>query len=184
MKRLFVGIRVPEEVREKIKPVQEKLIKTGANLTLVSLNNFHFTLKFLGNEEESKIPQIEDKLKKIALDTSSFYFSVQGVGVFPGEERISVVWVGAQSKELVSLMKETNQSLNYIRKSEHEEEIPHLTIARVKSGKNKEELRKVVLEFSSTVFGNVLVDKIMLFESVLTPQGPMYTVVKEFLLRS
>ena len=39
-------------------------------------------------------------------------------------------------------------------------------------------------KFKSEVFGQVLVDKIILFESVLTPQGPVYTVVKEFLLRS
>ena len=183
MKRLFVGIPVPEKVGEKIKPVQDELVQIGADLTLVSLNNLHFTLKFLGNSDESKTVQIVDKLDEIAGKTREFLFSVRGAGVFPSAEHISVVWVGAESTELVSLMKDVNQSLDYIRKSEHEEGIPHLTIARVKSGKNKAQLQEVVEKFSDQVFGEVLVDKIILFESVLTPQGPVYTVVREFNLR-
>src|SRR3989344_281751 len=184
MKRLFVGILIPEVVGEKIKLIQDELVQTGADLKLVSSNNLHFTIKFLGSEEDSKISQIVQKLDAILLQKKKFMFSVQNVGFFPNTGHISVVWVGAESNELVSLIKEANQSLDYIRKNEHGEEIPHLTVARINSGKNKEQLRGVVEKFKSEVFGQVLVDKIILFESVLTPQGPVYTVVKEFLLRS
>ncbi len=177
MKRLFIAVPISEEVKKKIKLLILELQESGADLKLVSMENLHFTLKFLGDVDESKISEIVEKLSLLKQD--SFSISLRGVGAFPSLERINVIWVGIESVELIPLMKKINHSLNYLRKEEHEK-TPHLTIARVKSGKDKEKLQKSVEKYKKTLFGEMRVDKIVLFESELGKEGPKYTLIKEF----
>lgn len=178
--RLFIGIPVSEEIKAKIKPFYIQLERIGADLNLVSLENLHFTLKFLGEVEEPKILEIKSKLETVK--PSPFSVSLEELGFFPSEQRINVLWVGIKSKELVSLMREINSRLNYIRKDEHETEIPHLTLARIKSGQNKEQLLELINENQSTIFGQMVINQFFLYQSQLTPQGPVYKVLAEFKL--
>ena len=180
MKRLFVAVPVSEEVKDKLRQVVDELSKTGADLKLVSLSHLHFTLKFLGDVDEKQIPEIEKKLAGIVEKTKGFEVSVKGVGVFPSLERINVVWMGVENSTLVSLMKTVGKELDFIRKNDHEEEVAHLTIARVKTERNKKELQEFVKKFEKKAFGTMKVDKLILFESELTREGAVYKVVKKF----
>lgn len=181
MKRLFIGIPVSEDIKEKIRPLISKLKETKADLKFVSLENLHFTLKFLGDVDESRIEEIKEKLSSI--DVEKFKILIKKVGVFPALERIKVIWVGAESQKMVSLMKKVDHQLNSIKKNDYPEEIPHLTIARVKSGRNKEKLQTLLKEVENNEFGEMLIDKFVLYESQLTPKGPVYSVVREFGLK-
>ncbi len=180
MKRLFVAVPVADKVKEKINQLLQELAHSGADLKLVAAENLHFTLKFLGDVEENKIPEIIEKLSLIKH--KPFSISLHGVGVFPSLERINTVWVTAKSLELVLLTKRANQLLDYIRREEREE-VPHLTVARVKSGRNKERLKEIVEKNKLTAFGEMLVDKIVLFESELRKEGPKHKTFKEFWLQ-
>src|SRR3989338_2381064 len=184
MKRMFVAVPVSEEVKNKIKPILSDLSKTGADLKLASLSHLHFTLKFLGDVDEKKIPGIERKLAGIAEQMKGFEISVKGVGVFPSLERINVVWMGVEGSELVSLMKKVENGLDYLKKNDNEEEVAHLTIARVKTARNKEKLQEFLKKFEKKEFGTMAVDRLVLFESELTKEGAEYKVVKEFGLKS
>ncbi|MBI4147067.1 RNA 2',3'-cyclic phosphodiesterase [Candidatus Woesearchaeota archaeon] len=178
MKRLFVAVPVSEGIRDKIKPIAQALSETDADLKLVSLSNLHFTLKFLGDVEEKNIPEIENKLAGIAEKTKRFEVSVKSVGVFPSLDRISVVWIGAENSELFSLMKTIGKELDFIKKNDHEEDVPHLTLARVKTNRNQKELQEFVKKFENTGFGKMMVDKLILFESELRREGAVYRVIK------
>lgn len=180
MKRLFVAVPLTAEIKGQITPLREELKASGADLKLVAVENLHFTLKFLGEVDESRISEIVEQLS--SFSPKPFFLSLRGVGVFPSREKINVIWMGIESTELIALMKEINPTLNYIRKEEREE-TPHLTIARVKSGKNKEQLQKLVEKYKNTLFGEMMVDKIILYESELGKEGPRYTVVQEFELQ-
>src|SRR3989338_1626666 len=125
MKRIFIAIPVAEEVKEKIKSFVHELSASGADLKLVSLENLHLTLKFLGEVDEDKIPLIREKLS--AISQKPFSISFQSIGVFPAVDRINVIWIGVDAPEWVSLLQKINAALNYIRKEEREE-IPHLTL--------------------------------------------------------
>lgn len=181
MKRLFIAIPISEEVKAKIKPVISHLQTIGADLNLVSLNNIHFTLKFLGEVEKHKITAIAEKLAALVQEQPAFPITITKVGVFPSYEQIKAIWIGAESPELIPLMKQINQELNYIRK-EDREEIPHLTIARVKSGKNQEALKAYLQTIQNQEFGRMMVNSLVLYESELTPAGPIYRVLGEFKL--
>jgi len=56
---------------------------------------------------------------------------------------------------------------------------PHLTIARVKSGRNKAELAKLLNENADYEFGIVRAECLKLKKSDLTPKGPIYSTIRE-----
>jgi 2'-5' RNA ligase len=54
---------------------------------------------------------------------------------------------------------------------------PHVTIARVRSGRNRGQLVEEVTESSDELFGEMPVNHIMLKRSELTPRGPIYSTL-------
>ena len=119
MKRLFVAVPISPEISGNLRHLTDALRQIKGDFSFVSLNNAHITLKFLGEVEEKQIPSIIQKLGEIASGHTSSSLSVSGVGVFPSLERINVIWVGANSSEMVALMKDVENVLGYIRKNEH-----------------------------------------------------------------
>lgn len=180
-RRVFLGIPLTEEVTTRVAPFIDALQKTEADCTFVSLENLHITVKFLGMVEEPAVEEIIGHLRGMIAEFHSFPIQVKEVGVFPHQERISVVWIGASGSELVSLLKKTNQLLSTIRKKDHQEH-PHITIARIKSGKNKERMQRLVQQWKDRSFGEMQIDKVILYESQLTPSGPVYRPLQEFIL--
>jgi 2'-5' RNA ligase len=56
---------------------------------------------------------------------------------------------------------------------------PHITVARVKSGRNREALNSAIMDMTDREFGTMMVDSIQLKKSVLTPKGPVYSTIHE-----
>jgi len=181
--RLFVGIPISAEVQERVLALIFQLKKINADLNLVPPENLHFTLKFLGDVEDSKIPSIPKKLANICSKKHSFDLSVSTVGAFPSSERINVIWVGG-SQELLPLMNEVDTALNTIKQNDHSEDIPHLTIARVKSEKEKLKKEKELTDFLQShkddFFGTMTVRAIILYKSELAAAGPVYSIVQKY----
>jgi len=69
-----------------------------------------------------------------------------------------------------------------IKPNEHEE-IPHVTIARIKSSQHTKQLKSVLAQVKTIAFGKMDINKVVLYESVLTPNGPVYTIIEEFPFR-
>ena len=180
-KRLFVAIDISEEVKQKIQPVLDLLSELNVDLKIVPSENLHITLKFLGEVDKTEIRKIEDKLSLISEKFRNFEINFRQVGGFPSMEKLNVLWVGVENPILIELMKNIDDGLNDVRENEHEE-VPHLTIARIKSGRNKEELIDWLNKVRDKSFGPMIVDKIILYESELSSDGPKYEVLDEFLL--
>lgn len=169
MKRLFLGLPVSAEIKKKVGEVAVLLKETGANLNFIQ--EPHFTIKFLGDVQESKIEEIKEKISD--LQQPPFPIHLQSIGVFPKWDHINVIWVGVKESPLTNLMKEINQRLNYLRKDDREE-VPHVTIARVKLARNKDRLKAVLEKLKNRDFGEMMVEKIILYESELRLEGPRY----------
>src|SRR3989344_3456426 len=102
MKRLFIGI--PVSANDEISELITRLKSIDAALSLVPADNLHFTLKFLGGVDESKIAELEAKLESILKTEKKFEISLEGVGVFPDLQYLKVIWIGSKTKPLNLLM--------------------------------------------------------------------------------
>ncbi len=177
MKRLFVAVPVATELIPEIIQIQEALRQTGVQGTFVQPQHLHFTLTFLGEVREDIIADIIEKLNEVTRDQISFPITLQGVSMF--DTRAAPVWIGVKDSLLIDLMKAVKQTLSFVR-TEEREETSHLTIARLKWGTQKKEFVTLLQRLREHPVGMMHVDRLVLFESTLTSEGPVYTIIKEF----
>lgn len=173
--RCFIAIEVEDpDVIRQINRVQQELQSSGAKLKLVETQNLHFTLHFLGNIDESRIDNLSEILQKV--EGNAFDVELVGVGCFR-PQRPRVIWIGCAtgSDQIIQHQKVLGRELRVNGfPSEKRKYSPHLTVVRVRSGLNKEQLIEIVRKNENKEFGKFLVKSIKLKKSTLTPKGPIY----------
>lgn len=179
MVRAFIGIDIDEAVRHKLVAAQEQLQATGAQLKLVEPPNIHVTMKFLGEVPEDKIGAIAEALKRAAAGTGQFDIRVKGIGVFPNLRYIRVVWAGVAEgrDEVIGLYQKIDREVQPLGFRPERDFVPHMTVARVKTAKQKERLAAFVKEMNDAEFGVTRAQAVELKQSTLTPKGPIYSTL-------
>ncbi len=90
-----------------------------------------------------------------------------------------VVWVGVEKgkDEIVKLQEKVEKEMQKIGFSQERGFVPHLTIARVRTARQKDRLASFVKEMSAAEFGAARAMAIELKQSTLTPKGPIYSTL-------
>ena len=91
--RLFVALDLPAEVRDAIARTTASLRTEAPGARWSKPESLHVTLKFLGEADESLLPQIKIALEQI-ISSATVSLSLHGVGFFPDEKRPRVMWCG------------------------------------------------------------------------------------------
>jgi len=179
--RCFVAVDCDDEqVLTGFREAGARLKATGADLKIVETENVHLTLKFLGEIPEVRAREVAEAVREIHFQP--FSFKVEEVGVFPSASRPNVVWAGITEgvTELASVFEDLDTRLSRLGfERERRRFSPHLTICRVRSGRNRDQLMAEIAGLQDMVFGSVKVDRVTLKKSVLTRQGPIYSTLAE-----
>ena len=179
-KRLFVAVDLGPSIGEAFYSTLKKL-KINAEKKDLSIRwtppeNFHATVTFLGETEESNIPQIQHILEKICLCFTPFDLKIEDIGAFSHEHDARVLWAGVQNKrylnELKTALDEELIAVNLIPEVESREFTPHMTFARLRNPKSVKDL---LSPFKRKSFGKTKVTELILFESKLQGAFPVYT---------
>jgi len=176
--RVFIAINLPEDIKAKVfhefEIVQNSGLVTG---NFVEKENLHLSLKFLGEVSEEEIEKIKKKLSEIKF--KKLDVEIGKIGFFPDENYIRVIWVDLIADELKKLNELVEKAMFALGFNEEKDFTSHITIARIKSIKNKdllhEKLKKIKLKKLS-----FKINKFSLIKSELTPRGPVYKIIKEF----
>ena len=180
--RIFVGVGLPDDIKENLKEVVDRLKKIK-EAKPVKIENLHITLKFLGEVEEKEIEIIKERLEECAKNFNSFDVEVKGVGVFPSEKKLRVLWVGAlDDGYLKKLNEKIEESMEKFGFEKEKEFVSHITVARFKSIPNLNLIREICEKYNNFSFGKFRVDNFNLYESKLLPDGPIYKVIERFKL--
>jgi 2'-5' RNA ligase len=179
--RSFVAFDMDSEsVLKRLTDVQGLLVRTGADLKVVEPKNIHITVRFLGNIAAGAVEKIYEGMKSVQF--VPFDVKICGVGAFPDVRHPRVVWAGMTegANELRGIFSQLEPFLHSLGFAPDPKGFsPHLTIARVRSGRNKAELARLIGENVSYEFGTVRAACLRLKRSVLTPRGPIYSTLKE-----
>lgn len=183
MIRAFIALEIDQLHKQKLTELISCLKKSNADVKWVNENQMHFTLKFLGNIEKDMVHKISNILKSIVNDFKTFTIQFSKIGVFPNMRRPRVVWIGiakgSDSLRLLNDKIETHlEGLGFQR--EKREYKAHLTLGRVRSSKNIGDLTKLIEEVDFESQDDIKIDKLILFQSTLTPKGAIYTPLLEF----
>ncbi|HEY9245797.1 MAG TPA: RNA 2',3'-cyclic phosphodiesterase, partial [Candidatus Methanoperedens sp.] len=107
----------------------------------------------------------------------------RGIGVFPKPAYIKVVWLGAEGN-FDALHEEVERVLLPFKFEKDHNFLPHATLARVKQLRGKAALLETIDKLAQIDLGMMTVSSISLKKSILTPDGPIYTTLREIKLKS
>ncbi len=184
MKRLFVAIKIhPSETYTIVfKQILSSL--SHERIKWVDPSNMHLTLKFLGETDETKIPEITHVLQKAVANSKPFSLQIADAGIFGSRYDPKVIWFGIKKHpELEKLAKDIFiglQSCNW--QPDRQNFVPHLTIGRIKEIKDKPLFQQIISRFRTIEIQNEIVTEFILYESILKREGPQYIAISRFAL--
>ena len=186
MIRAFIAVELPEALRQEVAAVQSDLEKSDADVKWVEPANLHLTLKFPGDIEEMKAVALQEALGSAVRGVAAFSIELEGLGAFPRLEHPRVLWVGIRSGheqliELASRVEKICAELGFPK--EERSFSPHLTIGRVRSGNGLSSLIKKMESISFRASAPAPIDHLTLFQSTLSPTGPIYTPLAQIPFR-
>ena len=179
--RSFISIDLEDQqILSRIASILLSLQSLGGDLKPVERENIHLTLKFLGNVSAPRLGEVKSSLQQVIF--SGFTAEVKGAGAFPNLNHMNVVWVGvnegwSQVEQIYEQVEKLLSGIGFQR--EHRPFSPHITIARVRSGRKRDEVASFLQRLTEESFGTITVDKIRLKQSILSSSGPKYSTLLE-----
>ncbi|SMO37194.1 RNA 2',3'-cyclic phosphodiesterase [Halorubrum cibi] len=185
--RAFFAVELPDGLAEPIADLQSAFAD-APGIRFTDPEQAHLTLKFLGDVAAGDLEDVRAAGERAVEDAGvgPFDCTVEGLGVFPSLEYVSVVWagIGEETEALTRLheaLEAETTALGF--EPESHEFTPHVTLARTDDGRGKGLAREVVRERDPEL-GAFEVEEVRLIESTPTEDGPVYEPIETFALGS
>lgn len=148
----------------------------------VDLDNMHITVRFFGETQPNEVPIIKTALQKATKDIKPFELKLENTGIFGSRYDPRVIWFGiAENKALLTLHENIRVALEEVEYfADHQNFVPHLTIARIKEIRDKQFFQQIMERFRDVKLLSQTVNNFSLFESNLQKTGPRYTCLETF----
>ena len=183
MIRLFVALKIPEEIISQISEIRQNIYPEGNNFKWEDNSKIHLTLKFIGEVKENLIESIEKELIFLG-NFNRIYCEIQRFGFFfkqKNEPRI--LWLGLKLENtLLTIVEMLNTNLSKF-SIPREDKIfkAHLTLLRIKSRVSKDFVDRFLK--ADPVEINFYATEISLMQSELLSTGSVYKEIKNYFLK-
>ncbi len=171
--RTFIAVEVPNDIQKSVGEYIETIREIIPEVKWVESQNLHFTIKFLGEINNTDFRNVRECVAQAASEFSPFTMGISGLGFFPSQDRPKVLWIGADGGEdsLLDLFHDLEHRLETVGFDRESKTFsPHLTIGRAKKFK-RIVIPDVFPDFEPMTFE---VSSIAVMKSTLTPDGPIY----------
>lgn len=179
--RTFVAVSVSPDVINRINEIVLELSRGVEGVKWVAPENLHFTLKFLGDVQDTDLHEVCSAVAGATEELAPFDVALSGAGAFPSAERPRTVWIGAGEGEeqFVELYDRVDKALRKLGfRSETRKFTPHVTVGRIrKSNPTLAQLTEHLEAHAATELGTIPVDEVLIFSSELDSDGPHYHVL-------
>lgn len=172
--RLFVGLEIPDELRDRL-----ALLQTGVHgAKWVRPENFHVTLRFIGEIEDGLARDIVHELDQVRL--REFDLTLAGAGHFESRRRVRELWVGVEKSDPLTALRDKIDSI--VKREvgpDNQRFRPHVTLARF-NGAKPETVRHWLS--ANTLFRAMpfAVERFVLFSSFLGKSAAIYRPEAEY----
>lgn len=181
--RLFIALKIPDQACAEANRIKHILADSSRGVKWVEDHNLHQTVKFLGEVDDRKVPEIGQTLRNTLADQPAPVLHFTEIGFFPNPRRPRVIWLGfAGDTNLLDRMGlAVDQALAPMGFPPEKDRKPHLTLGRIKYEEGISELlnRSRTLRVENASF---TVAEVILYQSVLSRQGPAYSEIEKYLL--
>jgi 2'-5' RNA ligase len=182
MIRLFVALKIPEEIKDKIFGYSLDAVENASEYKWEAKEKFHLTLKFIGDVKDELLPEIIDEIEFVKR-YSSFNCTISKFGFFFRDNEAKILWCNLEADEsIISLVEEINNRLSKFNIEVEKRKFKgHLTLLRIKKSVNE----KFIQSFKEYKFDpvNFNTNQVALIQSMLKPTGSEYKVLKIYELK-
>jgi 2'-5' RNA ligase len=188
-KRLFTALFPPAHI---LAGLQAAVAGMGQGLPARGIRwtrpeQIHLTLNFLGAIDTARIPEIESALRAACQGHRRHKVRVAGLGCFPNPSRPRILWAGLAGdlRAVENLKKALDAGLLACGcVGEDRPFQAHLTVGRVSelNAEGRRQVAEALAREQQRDFGEWAVERVDLMQSVLSPQGAAYSVLKSILL--
>ena len=171
MPRLFVAIDFPETVNRRLASLAGGV--RGARW--LPPEQFHLTLRFIGEVENAALADIAEALS--AIRAAPFTVRLTGVGHFPPRGQPRVLWVGVEPSDgmtrLHGVIEHRLRRLGIA--PEGRRFAPHVTLARLKQV-TLGRVRDFLADHGDFITESVAIDEFHLYSSTLGARGAVHLI--------
>lgn len=180
MKRLFLGIPIPEAVAQTVAGASEqlKVFFRQSRVSWVRKENYHLTLHFLGDVDDPRITALAFALGR-GTYPEPFTLELKSVGAFPHLSKPQTLFMETTRHPGATILQERTGhiieglGLPVDFRPWH----PHVTIGRVRE--HPSPVVPETIHFRKDMF---VVDRFELIESILTEEGSIYETIQSYAL--
>ncbi len=130
--RVFIAVELDDYIKKYIANIQKNVKEYTLKGNFTHLNNFHLTLRFIGEVEEAEIVKLKDAIDQTTLEIKPFTIRLGNLGCFPKKTK-KILWLGLSEGEqyIRSLFLKLENNLEKKGYAREERGIkPHITIGR------------------------------------------------------
>ncbi|HTW58346.1 MAG TPA: RNA 2',3'-cyclic phosphodiesterase [Terriglobales bacterium] len=199
--RLFIALDIDDLIRERIARFAEGVQGFAPDARWAKPESLHVTLKFIGEQPDAAVDQIQRALETIRASATEIRF--RGYGFFPTAKSARVFWVGMEADaQLAALAASVDKKMTEPEMAmlgiprEARAFSPHLTLARGAGGSGSprrgkgdgpnrafQRLQEKLAALPTPEFGNMTAREFFLYRSQLSPKGSKYTKLARFALQ-
>jgi 2'-5' RNA ligase len=175
--RTFLCIPIDSSLKAKLDELsQQARQRIQMSASWVRPENFHVTVRFLGEIDPMLTIDLERACKVVVRGMTPFDLPIDRVGAFPTPSRPRVLWAGGAAPasfcDLLSSLDRELKTLGF--PSGRPETIAHITLARIK-GRPDLGIAQTIRSLADLPDWMLRADRLVLMESRLTAQGAIYT---------
>lgn len=174
--RCFLGIPMPSSCQQALGRLVDE-VKPGlhSRLSWTRPENWHLTLRFLGDVEEKRVEEVRTALARMTF--SPFTMQAGRPGFFPNDRKPRVLWLGLdqgapQCRELFHRVEDLMEPLGMSK--EKRPFRAHLTLARIRQDKG-DDWKEVLRSLRARQWPPFACRELVFWKSDLGPGGPRYT---------
>lgn len=185
MKRLFIAINIPENIKNKIDSeiyVLENAFKNEKNVGFIPRQNWHLTIIFLGEQPIESIGLVLNSTKESAKIFSAPKIEFNEIILAPPDKPARMLWLTASKETSLAIEEiknniENNLIINGVKFLQERRKFNgHITLARasgiIKNTDKIADFKNINLSF--------IAGSLDLMESHLKPSGAEYEILSSF----
>lgn len=189
--RLFIAFDPPPGVKARMAASQTRLKRELARsrISWVRPEQFHLTLRFLGEIEASLAAEVAAAMERLCREQAPLRLRVAGIGCFPDPRRPRVIWIGVTDTESQLPDFQSRLEAGTTRFSPGKAGgrfTGHLTIARIRRLDHHEAVgfAECIEQSAAEILGEWLATELLLMRSQFFAGGVRHSILAAIRLRA
>lgn len=129
--RVYIAIDFEDNIKSYFERITSHIKNYCIEGSFTEKNNFHLTIRFIGEADDIQIYKIKEVIDKAVLNISHFELLVNNIGIFK-RKKTNILWIGIEQNAVLS---ELHQELSTLLKESKipfydKLFMPHITLGR------------------------------------------------------